>query len=258
MVVAVPTVLGAGVGTAATRAIGDDEGLATAARSGPGLGTRRMIWSVTTDELTVALTFDDGPDPDITPHVLGVLDRYDVRASFMLVGARVAASPDLVRRAVAAGHDIGNHTWSHPSLATLDRAGVEAELGRTADVLASVVPDAPVRWFRPPRGILTGAAAHAASSLGYDTVLWSCTRGPANVDEPAGVAGYLDDHLEPGTIACLHDGLGSAGFDGGPMAHQLRVKRQVEVQALPLLVERALDRGVRFVTITDLVASGDP
>lgn len=252
---AVPTVLGAGMGTVASRALGGDDGLATAARSAPGLGMRRIVWSVATDEPVVALTFDDGPDPDLTPGLLDTLDRYGVPASFMLVGARVAAAPDLVRRAVASGHEIGNHTYSHRSLATLDRDEVAEELERTAEVLAATVPDAPVRWFRPPRGILTGAGAQAAGGHGYDTLMWSCTRGPTVTTAPAGVAAYVSEHLTPGTIVCLHDGLGAAGFNGGRMARELRTKRRVELLALPLLLEAALDRGVRFVTISDLVTA---
>lgn len=257
-VAAVPSVLGAGVAAAADRIIGGDEGLATAARSGPGLGVRNMIWGVDTTEPVVALTFDDGPDPAFTPSILDTLDRYGVHASFMLVGARVAASPDLVRRAVDAGHDIGNHTYDHPSLATLDHDQTRAQLERTAEIIDRTVPGTVVRWFRPPRGILTGAGAQAASSLGYDTVLWSSTRGPADVTDPARVAAYVDEHLVPGAVTLLHDSLGAAGFDGGSMADELRAKRKVEVRALPLILERALDRGVRFVTVSDLVASGDP
>lgn len=252
---AAPVVFGAGVGVTATRALTDDQGLRTAARSAPGLGVRGIVWSVRTDEPTVALTFDDGPDPDLTPGLLDTLRYYGVPATFMLVGARVAASPDLVRRAVASGHEIGNHTYWHRSLAMLERHEVAEELERTAEVLAATVPDAPVRWFRPPRGVLTGAGAQAAAAHGYDTLMWSCSRGPATTTDPAAVAGFVVRHLDPGTIVCLHDGLGAAGFTNGPMAQDLRAKRRVEMRALPLVIERALDRGVRFVTVSELVTA---
>lgn len=250
-----PTVLGAGVGTAAGRIIGGDEGLATAARSAPGLGTRRIIWSADTDEPVVALTFDDGPDPEFTPHVLDVLAHYDVRATFMLVGARVDTSPDLVRRAVADGHELGNHTYTHPSLAMLDHDQTMLELERTAIAIDGAAPGVGVRWFRPPRGILTGAAAQAAGVHGYDTVMWSRTRGPSRTTSPSAVADYVNRKLDPGTIVLLHDSLGAAGFDGGPMADNLRKRRRVEMRALPRLIETALDHGVRFAPISHLVTA---
>lgn len=200
---------------------------------------QRIVWSGTGEG--VALTFDDGPDPELTPRVLDALDRAGVRATFMVVGERAVATPDLVRRAVDAGHEIGNHTWSHRSLATLDPDAVRAELGRTADALERIVPDAPVRFFRPPRGILTGAATQAAAELGYDVLLWSCTRT------------HLDRPLEPGSVACLHDGTGRSELSRWPWRHGLRAKRRAEVADLPAVLARASRGGVRFVTASDAV-----
>jgi peptidoglycan/xylan/chitin deacetylase (PgdA/CDA1 family) len=160
----------------------------------------------------------------------------------MVVGERVEAAPDLVRRAVADGHEIGNHTWSHRSLATLDATEVRDELNRTHDLLARVVPDAEVSFFRPPRGILTGAAAQAAAELGYDVLLWSCTKSPR-----------LAAKLEPGTIVCLHDGTGRSELSRWPWHHGLRSQREREVAALPGILASALDAGVRFVTASHAV-----
>ena len=220
----------------------DDDGLGTRATSGHGLGVQRVVWSGTGDG--VALTFDDGPDRDLTTRVLDALDRAAVRATFLVVGMRAVAEPDLVRRAVDAGHEIGNHTWSHRSLATLDADEVRAELGRTADALARIVPGAPLRFFRPPRGILTGVAAQAAAELGYDVLLWSCTY--TSLDRP----------VSPGSVVCLHDGTGRAELGGRPANPSLRAQRRAEVEALPVFLSRSLDSRARFVTASEL--SGDP
>lgn len=237
-VLGAPAVLGVGVTSAVERA-GSDDALHTRARSGRGLGVQRIVWSGTGDG--VALTFDDGPDAELTPQVLDALDRARVRATFMVVGERVAAAPDLVRRAVDAGHEIGNHTWSHRNLASLAPEDVRAELGRTADLLARVVPDATVRFFRPPRGVLTGAAAQAAGELGYDVLLWSCTRSG------------LDRRVPPGTVACLHDGTGRSELGRWPWHHSLRRKRRTEVAGFPSALARMADDGVRFVTASAAV-----
>ncbi len=104
----------------------------TKARRGVGLGTQQVHWSVPQDQ--VRLTFDDGPYPAVTPTVLDILDRYGIPATFMLVGTFAAAHPDLVRRLVDRGHVIGNHSWTHPDLSTLEPAQVRDELHRTHDV----------------------------------------------------------------------------------------------------------------------------
>jgi peptidoglycan/xylan/chitin deacetylase (PgdA/CDA1 family) len=237
---AAPAVIGVGSGTALDRAQ-DDDGLKTRSTSGRGLGVQRVVWSGPGDG--VALTFDDGPDPELTPQVLDALDRAGITATFMLVGERIAAAPDLVRRAHDAGHELGNHTWSHRSLAGLDPEAVREELTRTTELLGRIVPDADVRFFRPPRGILTGAAAQVAAELGQDVLLWSCTKGR-----------HLERGLrEPGTVVCLHDGTGRSELGRWPWHHSLRAQRRREVAALPRLLRDAIDDGVRFVPISALV-----
>jgi peptidoglycan/xylan/chitin deacetylase (PgdA/CDA1 family) len=242
---ATPTVLGAGLGTAVVRASEDEDGRATAADSGPGLGTQRILWS---GAGAVALTFDDGPDPDLTPRLLDLLATRGVPATLLLIGTRVHEHPDLVRRAVDAGHELGNHTWSHRSLATLDRAEVRRELERTNDVVPT-----PMRWFRPPDGVLTGAGAQVAAELGYDVLLWSCSASPRSLRTPAEVATHVEEHLRPGTVLCMHDGLGRAGFSRWRRTvDAMRKRRAMELSALPRILDEAKDRGVRFVTASQL------
>ena len=242
---ATPTVLGAGLGTAVVRADEDEQGRATAADSGPGLGTQRILWS---GEGAVALTFDDGPDPDLTPPLLDLLARRGVPATFLLIGARVEQHPDLVRRALDSGHELGNHTYSHRSMATLDRTEVHRELERTAAVLPR-----PVRWFRPPDGVLTGAGAQAAAEHDYDVLLWSCSASPRTLRNPDEVATHVEERLHPGTVLCMHDGLGRAGFSRWrATVNAMRKRRAMELSALPRILDEAKDRGVRFVTVSEL------
>lgn len=217
------------------------EPLWTKARRGVGLGTQRVLWSVPAPY--VCLTFDDGPDPEITPRTLDVLARYDVPALFMLIGAFAEASPELVDRIVDEGHLLGNHTWTHRALPTLAPEVVRDELARTQDVLLRHVDS--VDWFRPPRGELSGVAVQAAAELGCDVLLW----GTEEL-EP----------LVPGTLAVWHDGLGRRGFlpPGDASREERRRARKAQIDALPEHIEAALDAGAVFTSVTDATATAAP
>jgi peptidoglycan/xylan/chitin deacetylase (PgdA/CDA1 family) len=120
----------------------------------------------------LALTFDDGPNPAWTPRLLEILAGHDVRATFFLVGKSAQAEPGLVRRIVAAGHLIGNHSWSHPNLALASPRRVQEELSRTKESLEEIA-GAPVRFFRPPFGARRPVVFRVARSLGMVPVLWN-------------------------------------------------------------------------------------
>lgn len=120
----------------------------------------------------LALTFDDGPNPDWTPRLLEILASQDVRATFFMLGSRAQAQPALVRQIVAAGHLIGNHSWSHPNLALASVSRIEQELSRTSQALEEIT-GTPVRFFRPPFGARRPAVLRIARRLGMVPVLWN-------------------------------------------------------------------------------------
>ncbi len=120
----------------------------------------------------LALTFDDGPNPVFTPRLLDLLARRDVHATFFLLGNRALANPELVRQIAAAGHLIGNHSWSHLNLALASTATIEEQLARTSDALAQIT-GAPPRYFRPPFGARRPATLGIARRLGLVPVLWN-------------------------------------------------------------------------------------
>ena len=120
----------------------------------------------------LALTFDDGPNPVWTPRLLEVLSRRGVRATFFLVGSRAQAEPSLVRQIAAAGHLIGNHSWSHLNLALASSATIEDQLTRTSQTLEEIT-GAPVLFFRPPFGARRPATLRIARRLGLSPVLWN-------------------------------------------------------------------------------------
>lgn len=220
----------------------------------PERGTHRVIWAVETDEPMASLTFDDGPDPEFTPRILDILDRYGVPATFFMMGWNATKHASLAREVVAAGHEVGNHTWSHHNLLYTTPEDTVEQMTRGAAALEDVTGQRPA-WFRPPRGQLSGITIRQAAILGTDTVIWSLERGAPSSAPAAEVRRYLGEHLGIGDIVDLHDGLGRGTFNPGrAFTEDLRHRREVEIEALPGVIQDALGRGLRFGTVSDLVA----
>ncbi|WP_086845578.1 polysaccharide deacetylase family protein [Amycolatopsis kentuckyensis] len=172
---------------------------------------------------TVALTFDDGPYPETTPALLAALDG--TRATFFLWGEHAEAHPSLVRAIAAAGHAIGNHTWTHPRLTTLSAVARGEEVRRTQDLLAELTGARPV-LFRPPYGDTGPAVAETVAAQGLSEVLWSVdTRDWAgcSADEIVAAAG----DAQPGGVVLMHEG------------------RPATVEAVPRILAALAARGLR-------------
>jgi peptidoglycan-N-acetylglucosamine deacetylase len=165
----------------------------------------------------VRLTFDDGPNRRATPEILDTLSAHGATATFFVVGQMAAASPGLVRRESREGHNVGNHSWDHPDLATLDRTQVESELQRTNDLIEQATGTTPTEW-RPPYGATNAAVEAAAEDVGLtSTVLW--TVDPRDwADPPATtVRDRVLQAVRPGSVILLHDGSGANTPEALPM-----------------------------------------
>lgn len=155
--------------------------------------------------MPVYLTFDDGPDPHITPQVLDVLAAHDATATFFVQGSQVQAYPELTRRIAHEGHSVQNHAWSHPRLTELGTGEViNSQLLPTNEVIASTTGIAP-SCLRAPYGATSAAVASAAGSVGLDVVHWHIN--PADYNDPGSeqIAGHVLNNLTPGSIVLLHD-----------------------------------------------------
>ena len=187
----------------------------------------------------VALTFDDGPGP-YTRRVLRLLARAGARATFFVVGSRVRAWPGVVRAEERRGA-VGNHTWSHPRLASLRRRAVIQELLRTQAAVVRATKGVRPQLVRPPYGVGTPAQKAAAHALGLVDVRWSVDSGDGRLGATAGsVVRTVKAGLRPGAIILLHD------------VHPWTVS------ALPRILRIVRRRHLTAVTIPELVALDPP
>ncbi|MCP3822230.1 polysaccharide deacetylase family protein [Streptomyces sp. A3M-1-3] len=157
------------------------------------------------DPRRVALTFDDGPDPDSTPYFLAALDRLSVRATFFVLGSRLERHPDLGRRMVAQGHELAVHGWHHERPWRPRPVRDAREVARAADAVRGVCGVQPL-WYRPPYGILTGGRWAAARRAGLSPVLWSAWgRDWTARATPDSVLEEVTRTLRGGATVLLHD-----------------------------------------------------
>jgi peptidoglycan-N-acetylglucosamine deacetylase len=200
-----------------------------------------ITYFVRTAEPVVAFTFDDGPGPRWTPMVLDALDEWQVPATFFMVGRNLATHAGLVRGRLDR-HEIGNHTWSHADLATLDRKRVLDELTRAQETIRRVTGRSPT-LLRPPYGHLGGSTVLAADSLNYHIVLWSHQmRERAFRHDPGAQVRDIVDSVGPGSIVLAHD-IGPA-------------RRLVALRRLGEMFAGLKARGFRFVTVSELMTLG--
>lgn len=194
----------------------------------------------------IALTIDDGPDPDVTPQVLEMLDRYRVKASFFCIGDNAARYPDLCRNIVERGHTVENHSQRHRhNFSLLGLSGLRREIQAGQHTLSTITGCAPL-FFRAPAGLRNIFLAPVLARLGLHLAAWSTRGFDTNTTDPALVCRRLTQNLKAGDILLLHDG----------NCAQTNVGVPVIIAVLPLLCEAAAKAGLRFVTLPNALQSG--
>ncbi|MEH2312729.1 MAG: polysaccharide deacetylase family protein [Nostoc sp.] len=195
---------------------------------------------LTPEQKVIALTFDDGPWPESTAQVLDILKKNQIKGTFFLIGQNVKNNPGLVKREIAEGHVIGNHTWHH-WYQFFNPQAAAYEINHTADLIYQVT-GIKTNLFRPPGGIMhNGVAAYARNSK-YAIILWSSD----SVDYSRPAVPKLINNVfrksKPGGIVLMHDGGGN---------------RSKTVQALPEIIANFRKQGYSFVTIPELLEMQD-
>lgn len=201
-----------------------------------------LVYRVDTEEPVVALTFDDGPMRGKTDAILATLAEHGVHATFFLVGEAMQRHPDEARRIVAAGHEVGNHSWSHQRMLLRSPAFVARELESTDALIREAGWEGPIH-FRPPYGKRLVVLPWYLRRHGITTVTWDSA--PESELGPGASAGEIADQVartvRPGSIVLLH-----VMFDA----------RAESMKAVPQVIDRLRAQGYRFVTVSELMALG--
>lgn len=187
----------------------------------------------------VALTFDDGPSPHHTPVILDILSNYEVPATFFALGYQVKYYPELVKRISQEGHELGNHSYSHPNFLDLSPQEVEVEINRVNDLLEQIVGYKPT-LVRPPYGTVTDKQIELLRDKNYYLVNWSLDTMDWNkeVNNVNDMLSRTANFLHPGAIILLHDSGGN---------------RDKTEEMLPKLIEYIQNQGYELVTVSEIL-----
>ena len=200
----------------------------------------KVYRSVPTEKKQIALTFDDGPHPTLTPRILEILERYGISATFFMVGQNVLNYPEAARAVIGAGHEVGNHTFSHPHIANLGEKAIFDEIGKCEDALEELCEYRP-HLLRTPQGALTPSLERCLIDDDYILVLWSLDTRDWENKSTAHVVRTVLDSVQAGDIILMHDFIG----------HNSKTPEALE-KIIPVL----LSEGYEFVTVSALLGLG--
>jgi peptidoglycan/xylan/chitin deacetylase (PgdA/CDA1 family) len=195
----------------------------------------------------IALTFDDGPNEPHTLHLLEVLAKYNVRATFFMIGRHVQQRPDIARTVAQAGHVIGNHTFTHPNLIFKSAAQTRQQLLDCRHALQDAISEHS-NLFRPPFGGRRPSTLRMARELGLQTIMWNITGYDWNAPPAAVIEKKVARQMRGGDVILLHD--------GGDKA--MGADRSQTVIATENLIRRYKDQGHEFVTVGEIQVAGRP
>src|ERR1700722_3000531 len=195
---------------------------------------------VRVDQPYIAMTFDDGPSAENTPRLLEMLKQRNIKATFFLIGQNAASNPDLVRRILADGHEVGNHSWTHPQLSKLSDDRVTAEITKTQDAIKEASGFTPT-LLRPPYGAITARQREwIENRFGLNIILWSVD--PLDWKRPGAsvITQRILSQVRPGAIILSHD-----------------IHKQT-IDAMPATLDGLISKGYKFVTVSQLIAMNKP
>ena len=192
--------------------------------------------STQSDTMRIAITFDDGPHPTLTPRILDILQKYKIRATFFMVGVNVTNYPETAKEVIARGHEVGNHTYTHHA-SGLSRDAMEREIAGCEDALEELCEYRP-HLFRPPQGAVNTYVEHCAAAGDYTLILWSLDTRDWECKNTEQIVDEVLSKVQPGDIILMHDYIG---------------RHSKTPEALEILLPKLLERGFEPTTVSRLL-----
>ncbi|MDW7650756.1 MAG: polysaccharide deacetylase family protein [Bacillota bacterium] len=199
-------------------------------------GKKRLlpIYYVDTAEKKIAISFDASWGAEFTPRILDILREHEIKTTFFLTGFWIEKYPDMVKKIVAEGHELGNHTWTHPHLNTLEKESIKNELERVHAALTDLSGTEP-KLFRPPFGEYSDKVIEAADELGYQTIQWSVDSLDWKDLSEQTIIERVNEKMHPGAIVLFHN------------------NGRYTADALPEIIAYAKENGYEIVRISELL-----
>jgi peptidoglycan/xylan/chitin deacetylase (PgdA/CDA1 family) len=191
----------------------------------------------------VALTFDDGPDPEVTPVLLDILAKAGAHATFFTIGRKLVRHISVAERAVREGHELGNHSWQHDRMQNFYGTRAQAEeIDRSVELIREVSRTDGLPLYRPPIGLKSPALARAAHVRGLQVIAWSLHSRDTLFRDAQRIAERVLKRVRAGDIILMHDGHDRDGYH-----------RAATMGALPLILDGLAERGLQSVTVSELL-----
>lgn len=201
----------------------------------PPAGAKISYSQVNITQPVLAMTFDDGPHPSLTPKLLDILKERNIKCTFFVIGKNAKMYPKIIQRMIAEGHEVANHTWTHCSLTSRSDAQIRSELQQSEDALVAAANYRP-HLIRPPYGAInTRIKQFMFSEFGYSTIMWSVDPQDWRRPGVSVVTNRLVNGARPGSIMLAHD------------------IHPPTIQAMPSMFDQLLAKGYQFVTVSQLM-----